>query len=76
MVKVFRITGWFKHHNQKQKFTKEMRGNSKDNVIEKLYSDIGSKHRIKRNLIKIKEIDEIDPEEAEDPSIRALAGVE
>lgn len=76
MVKIFQITGWFKHDNQKQEFTKEMRAQTKDGVIERLYSDIGSKHGVKRNLIHIKEIKEINPEEAEDPRTRALAGVE
>ncbi|KXB02969.1 50S ribosomal protein LX [candidate division MSBL1 archaeon SCGC-AAA261O19] len=76
MVKTFRITGWFKHNDREQKFTKEMRAHSKDNVIERVYSDIGSRHGVKRNLIQIGKIEEIKPEEAEDPRIRALAGVE
>jgi len=53
-------------------FTKEMISDSKDRVVERLYSELGSKHAVKRNLINISEVKEIKPEEAEDPNIRAL----
>lgn len=76
MVKTYRIKGWFKHDRGRQKFTKEMRSISKEDMIERLYSIIGSKHGVKRNLIHISEIEEIEPEEAEDPRVRTFAGVE
>ncbi|RLI18541.1 50S ribosomal protein L18a, partial [Candidatus Bathyarchaeota archaeon] len=37
------------------------------------YMEIGSKHKVKRYHIKILKVEEIKPEEAEDPIIRKLA---
>lgn len=75
-TKVFRITGKFRMGENMQPFTKEYQAISKENVIEKIYADIGSKHKVKRGKIKIKEVKEIKPEEAEDAVIRAMMGVE
>lgn len=73
MEKVFRIKGHFTKNRQKLEFNKELMSKSKDRALEKLYSELGSKHAVKRNLIKISNVEEIKPEEAEDPNIRALA---
>ncbi len=75
-TKIFRITGRFRMGEDMQPFTKEFRAISKENVIEKIYADLGSKHKVKRGRIKIEEVKEIKPEEAEDPVIRAMSGVE
>lgn len=72
MEKVFRIKGHFKKKKKKLEFIKEVPSNSKDRAIERLYSELGSKHAVKRNLIKISNVEEIKPEEAEDPNIREL----
>ncbi len=73
MEKVFRIEGHFRKNRQKLEFNKEIISKSKDRALEKLYSELGSKHAVKRNLIEISNVEEIKPEEAEDPNIRALA---
>ncbi|KXB06909.1 hypothetical protein AKJ51_02515 [candidate division MSBL1 archaeon SCGC-AAA382A20] len=73
MNKIFRIDGSFVKNKQKTEFIKEVPANSKDRALERLYSELGSKHAVKRNLIQINDIEEIKPEEAEDPKIRALA---
>lgn len=73
MEKVFRIKGYFSKNRNKLEFNKELVSKSKDRALEKLYSELGSKHAVKRNLIEISDIEEIKPEEAEDPNIRALA---
>lgn len=73
MAKIFRVKGWFGRGNRRQKFTKEMRALSKEQVVERIYSDIGSKHGVKRNLIQISEISEIKPEEAKDPRVIGLS---
>lgn len=73
MIKVFRVKGWFKHDNRRQAFTKELRALSERHVLERVYSEIGSRHRVKRNLIHVSEISEINPEEAKDLRIIALS---
>lgn len=73
-TKIFRVKGWFQKPWQKQVFVKELPALSEQRAIERIYSEVGSKHRVKRNLIHIEEVVEIKPEEAKDPRIRAMVG--
>ena len=41
-------------------FIKEIESSSEKNAIEKVYSLMGSKHGLKRNMIKIDEVKEIE----------------
>lgn len=73
-AKTYRVKGKFRAGSASQKFTSELRETSKENVLERIYSEIGSKHGTKRSLIKIMKIEEINPKDAEDPKIRKLSG--
>ncbi|HID60413.1 MAG TPA: 50S ribosomal protein L18a [Hadesarchaea archaeon] len=70
-MQVYRIRGWFKQGFQRQKFTKELLALSNEHALERIYSDLGSKHKLKRNQINIERITEIKPEEASDPRVLA-----
>ncbi|WP_456368004.1 50S ribosomal protein L18Ae [Thermococcus sp.] len=72
-VKVYRVRGIFERMGQKQPFTKEYRALKEEDVRELVYSEIGSKHRVPRTKIWIESIEEINPEEAEDPIVRRLS---
>ncbi|ADT84065.1 50S ribosomal protein L18Ae [Thermococcus barophilus] len=72
-VKVYRVKGIFERNGKKQKFTKEYRAVKPEDVVELVYSEIGSKHRVKRTKIWIEKIEEIKPEEAENPVVRRLS---
>jgi len=72
MKKVFRIKGWFKQGLWEQRFTKEMVALSERQAMERLLSNIGSKHKIKRTQIHIEEVKEIEPEEVKNPDVRKL----
>lgn len=72
-VKVFRVKGVFEKNGRKERFTKEYRGLKEEHVVELVYSEIGSKHRVPRTKIKIEGIEEIKPEEAEDMVVRRLS---
>lgn len=74
-VKVFRVKGIFERNGKKERFTREYRGLKKEDVIEILYSEVGSKHRVPRNKIWIESVEEITPEEAENPIVRKLSGL-
>lgn len=71
-TKIFRIQGKFMMGDSLKPFTKELKAISEDDIREKIYSDFGSKHGIKRNKIIIEEIKEISEEEAQDPIVKAL----
>ncbi len=73
MKNVFRVKGWFEKKGNRMDFSKEIVTKSEERAVERLYSDLGSKHAVKRNMIHISDVSEIDPEDAENPDIRALA---
>ncbi|NIP67482.1 50S ribosomal protein L18a [Candidatus Bathyarchaeota archaeon] len=69
-VKVFRVTGRISKPNLQTSFHKEVRAVKPEEVVERIYKELGSKHRAKRHHIKIDDIEEINAEEIEDPTIR------
>jgi len=71
-VKVFKVIGEIVKPNLQTKFRKEIRALKPEDAIEKVYKDLGSKHRAKRFQIKISEVKEIGPEEIESPLIKKL----
>lgn len=58
-VKVFRIAGRFPMGFKKMRFVKEIRALKPEHAIEKIYSELGSRHKLKRTMIKIELIEEI-----------------
>jgi large subunit ribosomal protein LX len=71
-TKIFRIQGKFMMGNILKPFTKELKAINEDDVKEKIYSEFGSKHHIRRSKIIIETTNEITPEEVQDPLIKAL----
>jgi large subunit ribosomal protein LX len=63
-VKVFKVTGEI----MKQKFfvpmsfSQEIRAAKKENAVERVYAEMGSRHRAKRNQITIFSVEEVQPE--------------
>lgn len=71
-VKTFRVTGRILKPNFKTVFRKEIRAVDEEDAIEEVYKVLGSKHRVKRFHIKIESVEEISPDEVEDPAIQRL----
>ena len=71
-TKIFRIQGKFMMGNTLKPFTKELKAVDEQNIKEKIYSEFGSKHHIRRGKIKIDEIVEISSEQVQDPLIKDL----
>jgi len=71
-TKIFRIKRKFMMGKSFKPFTKELKAIKEEDIQEKIYSDFGSKHGIKRNKIIIEEIKEISEDEVQDPIIKAL----
>ncbi len=72
MIKIFRVKGWFNQGYERQTFTRELPAISEKQALERIYSEVGSKHKVKRNLINIEEVTEIKPEEVKDPRVTAM----
>jgi large subunit ribosomal protein LX len=71
-VKVFRVTGEIRKPNYQTGFRKEVRAVKPEDAVEKIYTEVGSKHRTKRFQIKIIKVEEVPPEEIESFNIRKL----
>jgi len=71
-VKVFRVTGEIRKPNLKTPFKKEVLADKPDHAVEKVYAEIGSKHRVKRFHIKILKVEEVSPEEIENPVLKKM----
>jgi len=71
-MKVYRIKGKFLMGKIWQPFNKEFIGNDEEDAKERMYSIIGSRHRVKRRMIKIEEIREVGKNEIQDPVIKYM----
>ncbi len=71
-MKVFRVTGEIRKPNLKTSFKKEIVAVKPEHAVEKVYAELGSKHRVKRFHIKIVNVEEIPPQEIENPLLRKL----
>lgn len=72
-IKVFRVIGEIRKPNFQTDFRKEVRALKPEDAVEKVYMDLGSKHRVKRFQIKIVKVEEISPEKIESPLVKKLA---
>ena len=71
-MKVFRVTGEINKPNLKTPFAKEVVVDKPEHAVEKVYAEIGSKHRVKRVHIKIFDVEEISPEEIDNPILKKI----
>jgi large subunit ribosomal protein LX len=65
-MKAFRVAGTFRNRPGMQKFSKEVAAKGKDEAVEVVVSELGSKHRAKRSEITIESISEIKEDEVTD----------
>jgi large subunit ribosomal protein LX len=72
-LKIFRVTGEISKPNLKTSFSKEVIAAKPEHAIEKVYAEIGSKHRVKRFHIKISNVEEVSPDEIENPILKKIA---
>ncbi len=59
-----------------QRFSIEVRAVDREDALEKVYSLMGSRHKLRREHLKILEVVEIRPEEARSRHVRELARLE
>ena len=71
-MKVFRVSGEINKPNLKTSFAKEVIAAKPEHAVEKVYAEIGSKHRVKRFHIKILGVEEVTPEKIENPILKKM----
>jgi large subunit ribosomal protein LX len=71
-VKVFRVIGEIQKPNLKTPFRKEVVAVKPEHAAERVYAELGSRHRAKRFQIKIITVEEVPLSEIENPLLRKL----
>jgi len=69
---VFRVVGKITKPNYMTDFRKEIRALRPEEAVERVYMEIGSKHKAKRVHIKVLKVEEIGVDEVTDPVVRKL----
>ena len=71
-MKVFKVTGKIYKPNLTTDFTREMVADKAEHAEEKVYAEIGSKHRVKRSHIKTISSEEISADQIENPILKKI----
>ena len=71
-MKVFKVTGEIRKPNLETSFKKEVVAVKPEHAVEKVYAELGSKHRVKRFHIKILRVEEVPPDKIENLLLRKL----
>ena len=73
-MRAFRASGSFRIAKARwQPFTVEVAADDEEGATHRVFSNLGSRHRLRRNYIKINELKEISGEEINDLVVQYLA---
>ncbi len=71
-MKAFKVTGEIHKPRLNTPFVKELLADKSEHAVEKVYAELGSRHRVKRFQIKITDVNEISTEEIENPILKKI----
>jgi len=69
-MKTFKVTGEINKPNLNTPFVKEVLADKSEHAVEKVYSELGSRHRVRRHHIKITSTTEITADQIKDPILK------
>ncbi len=72
-MKAFKVTGEINKPRLATLFVRELLADKSEHAVEKVYAEIGSRHRVKRCHIKISSVKEITPDQIENPILKKIA---
>ena len=75
-MKAYRVTGEINKPRLSTPFARELLAEKSEHAVEKVYAEIGSRHRVKRCHIKITNVQEISAEEIENPILKKIVAGE
>jgi len=75
-MKAFKVTGQINKPNLTTPFARELLADKSEHAVEKVYAEIGSRHRVKRCHIKITDVKEVSAEEIENPILKKIVSGE
>ncbi|MCK4458058.1 MAG: 50S ribosomal protein L18a [Thermoplasmata archaeon] len=71
-MKPYRISGTFLMGDSWSPFKKEVAAKDQVDAVKRLYSDLGSKHAVKRRNIKITAVEELPEDQVQNPIVGFL----
>ncbi len=71
-MKVFRVTGKIYKPNLKTDFVRELIADKPEQAEEKVYAEVGSRHRVKRCHMKVIKVEEVTAEEIQNPILKKM----
>jgi large subunit ribosomal protein LX len=75
-MKAYRVTGQIQKPRLSTPFVRELIADKSEHAVEKVYAEIGSRHRVKRVHIKITDVKEISVDEIENPILKKIVAGE
>jgi ribosomal protein L20A (L18A) len=61
-VKTYQVSGFFQKNRTRQRFSTTVHGIKKEDVIEKVLSEVGGRFKVRRPMVKIEKLEEIKEE--------------
>ena len=71
-MKAFKVTGEISKPNLSTPFVRELLADKSGHAVEKVYAEIGSRHRVKRCHIKITNVKEVSADEIINPILKKI----
>jgi len=71
-MKAFKVTGEINKPRLKTPFVRELLADKSEHAVEKVYAEIGSRHRVKRCHIKIGSVEEVSAEQIINPILKKI----
>ena len=71
-MKAFKVTGKINKPRLSTPFVRELLADKSEHAVEKVYAEIGSRHRVKRYHIKIISSEEISVDQIENPILKKI----
>ena len=71
-MKAFKVTGEINKPRLKTPFVRELLADKSEHAVEKVYAEIGSRHRVKRHHIRIVSVKEITANEIINPILKKI----
>ncbi len=75
-MKAYKVTGKINKPRLKTPFVRELLADKSEHAVEKVYAEIGSRHRVKRCHITISDVKEVSAEEIENPILKKIVSGE
>ena len=73
-MKAFLVRGTFRMGRSWTKFAKEVAAADPESAVERVLSDLGSQHRVRRGFVRIKDVTEVPLDRVGDPVVRFRLG--